>query len=240
VPFRYKDVAQQGTWVDAVTRVTSDPIADDVSDYNSSDDEPGRIRSYKKRSGSSDFGPGSQAFHSGPALAGDKSTPGKSHAERTGTKSGGISGRSGRGGRGGGRIGGDKSGTGTGLERGAPGPSRADDSSLPSIEQSVAMTSSTTRSDTDLNRGTNMNAQSNRSSDNALINAPASRRTDQETAASKGVRGPKGGSNSTGRVHGWGGGRTRGRRGGSGFGSAYVNTGPSIPLEGQYEHREPK
>ena len=242
---RYKDIAQQGSWVDAVTRISSDIVADDVSDYNSSDDEPGRIRSYKNRSASSDGGQGSQVFHSGPTptRAGDKLPLPKSHTEKTGTKSGGISGRSGRGGRGG-RSGGEKSGAGTGLGRGALGPSRADDSSLPSMEQSVALTCSTARSDTDLNRGTNMNAPSNRSSDNALLNTPAYRRSEQESASSKGTRGPKadqkGGPNSAGRLRGRGGGRSRGRRGGSGFGNAYATAGASIPLEGQYEYRESK
>ena len=235
--FRYKDIAQQSSWVDAVTRVSSDPIADDVSDYNSSDDEPDRIWSFKNRSISSDSGHGSQAFPSGSARGEDKST--KSHADRTGAKSGGISGRSERGGP----SGGGKSGAGTGLGRGTLGSPRADDSSLPSIEESVAMTSSTVKSDTDLDRGTNMNAQSNRSSDNALLSTPASRRYEQESAPSK-ARGPKadqkGGTNSTGRSHGRGGGRSRGRRGGSGFGNAYVNVGPSIPLKGQYEQRESK
>ena len=42
---RYEDVARQGSWVDAVTRASAellvnDDDGDDVSDYNSSDDEP--------------------------------------------------------------------------------------------------------------------------------------------------------------------------------------------------------
>ena len=219
--------------MDAVIRATAEPITnanadgdnggDDVSDYNTSDDEP----SYSTAEG------GSRRTESQPVR--DQSAHMNTRASKGGSKAGkGINSidgsairgvKRGGGGRGGGRVGGDRSGAGTGLGRGVS----AGREFIPEGKQ---------RLDTDADSiHTGDGSSAVLSADQITLRAEGG---DLESVVSKTGRGihiEGGGRAGAGRTGGHSG-RTRGRRGGSG--SAYLNDGASIPMGGQYRTREMK
>lgn len=106
-------MAHQGSWADAVTRTSIEHFGDDVSEYNTSDDEPCYGPPARGKQGPYSTGPG-------PVDSMGSDVEKEGHQKSSGRESSYIRGvNKGGGGRGGGRVGGDRSGAGTGLGRGA-------------------------------------------------------------------------------------------------------------------------
>lgn len=211
VPFqsRYDDVAHQGSWADAVSRASSEHFGDDVSEYNTSDDEPC-------------YGPpakGKQGPSSGLGLGDSTGSDAEkgAHHKSSGRESSYIRGvNKGGGGRGGGRVGGDRSGAGMGLGRGAgtrvQGPGIA-----PAIRDLDIST------DKSKGKGSGASGLPDRGDPESALKTS---RADQsgKNAVSEGPAGRLGG-------------RLGGRRGWSGTRSAPNNEGISVPSGGQFQSK---
>jgi hypothetical protein len=201
-------VAHQGSWADAVSRASNEHFDDDVSEYNTSDDEPcyGPPARGKQGPSSSGLGPG-DSMGSDPERVGHQKSSGRESSYIRGVNKGG-------GGRGGGRVGGDRSGAGTGLGRGA-GPRVQGPGTAPSTRDSDICG--------DKGKGKGSTAALDKWDPESAGKAP---RADQLGKAA-GAEGP------AGRL----GGRLGGRRGWSGTRSAPNIEGIIVPSGGQAQSK---